>query len=73
MYVGYGFGAFERVWSDNRSLDHQFDDSAEAHNDYLRIALELGLVGLFVYVALLARLVSVSMRGVLEFKKNKKK
>jgi len=55
--LGYGWGTFDKVWSDNRSQAHFWDDSAQAHNDYLRLALELGLVGLAVYIAFLATLI----------------
>ena len=53
---GWGYATFETLWGNNRGLDHLFDDSAEAHNDYLRIAVELGIVGLFIYLLFLARL-----------------
>ena len=58
--LGYGFGAFTVVWSDNRSLAHQFDDSAEAHNDYLRLALELGGLGLLMYLGLIIKIGQLS-------------
>jgi len=48
-WIGYGYGTFPLVWGDNRNLVHLWDDSAEAHNDYLRLALELGIVGLGLY------------------------
>jgi len=47
--LGYGYGTFEAVWGDNRNLIHLWDDSAEAHNDYLRFGLELGIIGLVLY------------------------
>jgi len=56
-FLGYGYGTFPIVWEANRSSQHQWDDSAEAHNDYLRILLELGLLGLILYLLLLAKLV----------------
>ena len=51
----------QQVWSENRSIEHQFDDSSEAHNDYLRLALELGLAGLTLYALLFARLMHLSI------------
>ncbi|PIQ97125.1 MAG: hypothetical protein COV67_05910, partial [Nitrospinae bacterium CG11_big_fil_rev_8_21_14_0_20_56_8] len=33
--LGYGYGSFETVWKTNRSELHEWDDSAEAHNEYL--------------------------------------
>ncbi len=60
-YFGYGYGSFVSVWSENRGAQHLWDDSAEAHNDYLRILLETGIVGLFVYLVLLALLLARSL------------
>lgn len=54
LLSGYGFGTFEAVWGDNRPITHLWDDSAEAHNDYLRLALETGLIGLGLYLILLS-------------------
>jgi len=62
-FFGYGFGTFQQVWIDNRSLKHQWDDSAEAHNDYLRIVVELGFAGLFSYILLLTRLLAVAKKN----------
>ncbi len=60
--LGWGYPSFETVWDETRGVDRIFDDSAEAHNDYLRIAVELGLVGLGLYLLWLARLLwSASM------------
>ena len=53
---GYGYGTFPLVWSENRNESHLWDDSAEAHNDYLRITLELGTVGLVLYIIFLLTL-----------------
>lgn len=59
--LGYGYGTFENVWGENRSLTHLWDDSAESHNDYLRLALEIGTVGLVLYTLLLIRLLHLSI------------
>ena len=66
--LGYGFGSFSQVWSDNRSLAHQFDDSAEAHNDYLRLALELGLIGLALYIGLIGRIGQIAAKQLAQNK-----
>jgi len=50
---GYGFGTFPQVWEANRSIYRQADDSAESHNDYLRMLIENGVIGLALYVFLL--------------------
>jgi putative inorganic carbon (hco3(-)) transporter len=47
--LGYGYGTFPFVWEHNRGLHHAYDNSAEAHNDYLRLAVELGVAGLILY------------------------
>lgn len=54
--LGWGYATFETLWTNTRGLNHLFDDSAEAHNDYLRLTVELGIVGLFIYLLFLARL-----------------
>ncbi len=60
--LGYGYGTFPVVWETSRNVSHLFDDSAEAHNEYLRIALEIGFVGLGVYVLFLIRLLYIAIR-----------
>lgn len=65
---GYGYGTFPKVWVENRSLAHQWDDGNQAHNDYLRIALELGLVGFFVYASLLLHLLYLAAWPILKNK-----
>ena len=47
---GYGFGAFDMVHLDYNE-QAVFWESPQAHNDYLRLLIELGIVGLFVYLA----------------------
>ena len=71
--LGYGFGNFEEVWRENRSIEHQWDDSDEAHNDYLRIALELGLTGFIVYIAFLLNLLYVVSKKAFVDKKSLQK
>ncbi|MBI2989789.1 MAG: O-antigen ligase family protein [Candidatus Magasanikbacteria bacterium] len=61
-YFGFGYGTFPTVWEENRSLGHLWDDSAEAHNDYLRMALEIGLIGLALYILLLISLIALVFR-----------
>ena len=53
LFFGYGYGTFPIIWEANRSNIHLYDDSAEAHNDYLRLALEVGLSGLAIYILML--------------------
>ena len=55
-FFGYGYGTFPQVWEKSRNITHLFDDSAEAHNDYLRLSLEIGFLGLGVYLIFLLSL-----------------
>ena len=61
-WLGYGYGTFPMVWSDNRPITHLWDDSAEAHNDYLRLFLETGIVGLLLYSFFLSNLLIRSLK-----------
>lgn len=62
---GFGYGTFPIVWEHDRPEANETDDSAESHNDYLRLAVEVGLVGLVLYCLLLARLAWIAGRLVL--------
>lgn len=70
-YLGYGFGTFPKVWEAERADSHFWDDSAEAHNDYLRLAVEIGLVGLLLYCIVLLRLLYITAQPLWENKKVK--
>jgi len=48
--LGFGFGTFPIVWEANRGSQHMYDDSAESHNDYLRLLLETGAIGFIAYL-----------------------
>lgn len=65
---GYGYGTFEEVWEENRGDTHLFDDSAESHNDYLRLALEIGIVGLALYCFLLGRMIFLTIHPLITSK-----
>lgn len=54
--LGYGYGTFPIIWEENRGDSHLWDDSAEAHNDYLRLFLEIGAFGLAFYIVILTSL-----------------
>jgi len=51
---GYGFSA---VWLGPYSTigDHIFDSTAHAHNGFLNLMLELGAIGLFLFLALITK------------------
>lgn len=50
LVLGYGYGAFPRVWDDNKGVPNIWDNTSEAHNDYLKIGFETGVVGLILYL-----------------------
>lgn len=54
--IGYGYGSFARVWDDNKGVDNIWDTTSEAHNDYLKVGFESGLVGLAIYLAIYFKL-----------------
>lgn len=64
LFWGYGYGTFPTIWEINRSKTHLYDDSAEAHNDYLRLALEIGFIGLATYLFVLLRLFWLATKPV---------
>ncbi len=49
-FFGFGFGTFPIIWEANRGARHMYDDSAESHNDYLRLLLETGAIGFIAYL-----------------------
>jgi O-antigen ligase len=51
--TGYGLGTFPII---REQYVKNFFESTEAHNDYLRLTIELGWTGVILYVALLAAL-----------------
>ncbi len=53
-YLGYGFGAFPVI---RQQFVKGMYESTEAHNDYLRLVIELGLVGILAYLVILGKLV----------------
>ena len=64
--VGYGYGTFARVWDDNKDIENLWDNTSEAHNDYIKVAFESGVIGLalflLIFVVLLYRQMSYATR-----------
>ena len=52
--AGYGYGTFARVWDDNKDITNLWDNTSEAHNDYIKIAFESGIIGLFLFLTIFA-------------------
>jgi O-antigen ligase len=48
--IGYGYGTFARVWDDNKDIENLWDNTSEAHNDYIKIAFESGIIGLALFL-----------------------
>lgn len=49
---GYGYGTFASVWDNYKGVKNIWDNTSEAHNDYLKLALEIGIAGLAAFLAL---------------------
>lgn len=54
--VGYGYGTFARVWDDNKDIENLWDNTSEAHNDYIKIAFESGIIGLALFLLIFLNL-----------------
>ncbi len=57
LVIGHGAGTFRSLASREINID------LEAHNDYLKIVTELGLIGLVLYVAYLVTLILTMLRS----------
>lgn len=62
--LGFGYGTFGTVWEVRRDPSFRFDDSSEAHNDYLRLWLETGTIGIGLFLLLLLVLLIQSIQTV---------
>ena len=65
--LGYGYGAFPKVWDDNKDIGNLWDTTSEAHNDYIKVAFESGVVGLllflFIFASLLYRQINFAVKN----------
>ncbi len=59
--LGYGYGTFARVWDDNKDIENLWDNTSEAHNDYIKVAFEAGIIGLFFFLTIFASLLYKQM------------
>ena len=48
--LGYGWGSFPKVWADNKDAGNIWDTTSEAHNDYIKVAFESGIIGLILFL-----------------------
>ncbi len=65
--LGYGYGSFSRVWDYNKGVENIWDNTSEAHNDYLKVSFEVGAIGigifLAIFISILAREGIILLRG----------
>lgn len=54
--LGFGYGSFTKVWNDSKGAANIWDNTSEAHNDYLKIGFEAGLVGLGLFLLIFFQL-----------------
>ncbi len=52
--IGYGYGSFSRVWDYNKGVENIWDNTSEAHNDYLKVGFEVGAIGLLLFLSIFA-------------------
>ncbi len=60
--TGYGLGGWAREWK-LRADQHKHALSTTAHNEYLNIPAQLGVLGLAIFVAILVSMTRVAWRG----------
>ncbi len=54
--LGYGYGSFPKVWDDNKDVTNIWDATSEAHNDYIKVAFESGIIGLILFLGIFINL-----------------
>ena len=57
LLQGYGYGSFAKVWDDNKGVENLWDNTSEAHNDYLKVGFEAGIVGLAIFLSIFGLLI----------------
>ncbi len=55
--LGYGNGSFSKVWEYEKGVANIWDNTSEAHNDYLKVTFETGLVGIILFLSIFASLI----------------
>jgi len=59
---GYGYGAFAAVWDENKGAANLWDNTSEAHNDYLKVGFESGIIGLGLFLLIFANLFYLAIK-----------
>ncbi len=60
--IGYGYGSFPKLWNDNKGVQNIWDSTSEAHNDYLKVGFEAGIIGLALFLAIFGKLLIQQVR-----------
>ncbi len=59
---GYGYGSFAAVWDENKGVANLWDNTSEAHNDYLKVGFESGIIGLSMLLLIFANLLYLAVK-----------
>lgn len=60
--IGYGYGSFANVWDENKGTENLWDNTSEAHNDYLKVGFEAGAIGLGLFLLIFLNLGIVAIK-----------
>ena len=60
--IGYGYGSFPKLWNDNKGVQNIWDSTSEAHNDYLKVGFEVGIIGLILFAGIFMLLFAKQVR-----------
>lgn len=65
--IGYGYGSFPKVWDYNKDVTNIWDNTSEAHDDYIKVAFESGIIGLIlflsIFISLLYKQISFAVKS----------
>lgn len=59
---GYGYGSFAAVWDENKGVANLWDNTSEAHNDYLKVGFESGIIGLGIFLLIFTNLFYLAIK-----------
>lgn len=66
LVLGYGYGSFAKVWDDNKGIENLWDNTSEAHDDYIKVAFEGGIIGIALYLLIYAALLYAQIKYALK-------
>jgi len=64
--IGYGYGSFAKVWDENKPIQNIWDNTSEAHNDYLKVLFETGVIGAVLFLLIFAIMLIRQIRYALK-------